>query len=165
MADWRLLSHPPVGCDRICCLPGRHGSQRSSKIRMRVNRSSRNEDRGRSRADALVQYASFSGAGWTGDVPSSYALSMGQRKLGRDVRTGWVKDPLHLYDKRYKLIAHCRRPHCEHKRDLPVSLLLRLFPRDTTIGEVANLLRCSKCGMRGARIRAEYVGPTRDERS
>ena len=79
--------------------------------------------------------------------------------MGRDVRIGWAKDPLRLYEKHYRLIAHCRRPYCEHHRDLPVSLLIRLFPPDTTIGEIAALLRCSQCGMRGARIRAEYVGP------
>jgi hypothetical protein len=84
---------------------------------------------------------------------------MGQRKMGRDVRIGWVKDPLRLYEKHYRLIAHCRRPYCEHHRDLPVSLLIRLFPP-----EIAALLRCSKCGMRGARIRAEYVGPVGDGR-
>jgi len=104
-------------------------------------------------------------AGWTAAALPSYAFTMGQRKLGRDVRIGWVKDPLHLYEKHYKLVAHCRKPYCEHKRDLPVTLLMRLFPRDTTIGEIAGLLRCSKCQTRGARIRAEYVGPTRDPRS
>ncbi len=89
---------------------------------------------------------------------------MGQRKMGRDVRIGWVRDPLRFYEKHYRLIAHCRRPHCDHQRDMPVSLLVRLFPRDTTIGEIADLLRCTKCGMRGARIRAEYVGPVGDGR-
>jgi hypothetical protein len=89
---------------------------------------------------------------------------MGQRKMGCDVRIGWAKDPLRLYEKHYRLIAHCRRPYCEHHRDLPVSLLIRLFPPDTTIGEIAALLRCSKCGMRGARIRAEYVSPVGDGR-
>ena len=84
--------------------------------------------------------------------------------MGRDVRIGWAKDPLRLYERHYRLIAHCRRPYCEPRRDLPVSLLVRLFPLDTTIGEIAALLRCSQCGMRGARIRAEYVGPTGDGR-
>ena len=84
---------------------------------------------------------------------------MGQRKMGRDVRIGWIQDPLRLYEKHYRLIAHCRRPYCEHKRELPVSLLVRLFPLETTLGEIAVLLRSSRCGMRGARIRAEYVGP------
>ena len=64
-------------------------------------------------------------------------------------------------------IAHCRRPHCEHQRDLPVSLLIRLFTLDTTIGEIAAVLRtlsCSRCGLRGGRIRAQYVGPVGDGR-
>lgn len=89
---------------------------------------------------------------------------MGQRKMGRDVRIGWVEDPLRLYEKHYRLIANCRRPYCEHKRELPVALLIRLFPLETRLGEIAGLLRCSKCGMRGARIRAEYVGPIGDGR-
>ncbi len=89
---------------------------------------------------------------------------MGQRKMGRDVRIGWVEDPLRLYEKDYRLIANCRRPYCEHKRELPVSLLARLFPPETRLGEIAALLRCSRCGMRGARIRAEYVGPIGDGR-
>jgi hypothetical protein len=89
---------------------------------------------------------------------------MGQRKMGRDVRIGWVQDPLRLYEKHYRLVAHCRRPYCEHRRELPVSLLMRLFPSDTTLGEISGLLRCSKCNMRGARIRAEYVGPVGDGR-
>jgi hypothetical protein len=46
-------------------------------------------------------------------------------------RIGWVQDPLQLYQKHYRLIANCRRPHCEHKRDLPVALLTRLFPLET----------------------------------
>jgi|SRR5581483_10331413 len=82
---------------------------------------------------------------------------MGQRKMGRDVRIGWVGDRLRVYEKDYRLIANWRRPYCEHKRDLRVSLLLRLFPSDTTIGEIAGLL-LGRCGMRGARIRAEFVG-------
>ena len=85
--------------------------------------------------------------------------------MGRDVRIGWVRDPLELYAKHYRLIAHCRRPECEHRRDIPVALLLRLFPKDTTIGEIAGLFRCTQCGLRGARIRAEYVGPLGDGRS
>lgn len=89
---------------------------------------------------------------------------MGQRKPGRDVRIGWVQDPLHLYQKHYRLVAYCRRPHCENRRELPVSLLIRLFSLDTTIGEISAQLRCSKCNMRGARIRAEYIGPVGDGR-
>src|SRR6185437_3940540 len=83
---------------------------------------------------------------------------MGQRKMGRDVRIGWIQDPLRLYEKHYRLIAHCRRPYCEHKRELPVSLLVRLFPPETTtLGEIAALLRCSRCGMRGARVFAQSM--------
>jgi hypothetical protein len=84
--------------------------------------------------------------------------------MGRDVRIGWVNDPLCLYEKHYRLIANCHRPYCEHKRQLPVSLFVRLFAPGTMLGEIAALLRCSRCGMRGARIRAEYVGPVGDGR-
>jgi len=76
---------------------------------------------------------------------------MGQRKMGRDVRIGWVEDPLRLYKRHYQVIANCLRPLCENKRDL--------LPKYAALGEIAALLRCSKCVMRGARIRAEYVGP------
>jgi len=104
--------------------------------------------------------------GWMDDPRfGPQAFAMGQRKMGRDVRIGWVRDPLALYAKHYRLIAHCRRPECEHRRDIPVALLLRLFPKDTTIGEIARLFRCTQCGLRGARIRAEYVGPVGDGRS
>jgi hypothetical protein len=89
---------------------------------------------------------------------------MGQRKLGRDVKRGWKDDPLYLYERYYRLIAHCRRPNCEHKKELPMSLLFRLFPRDMTIGEIAVLFTCTRCGLRGARISAEYVGPVGDGR-
>ena len=89
---------------------------------------------------------------------------MGQRKLGRDVRSGWRDDPLRAYLKHYKLIAHCRRPGCGHARDLPIGLLMRVFTLETTIGQMALRFRCSKCHMRGARIEAEYVGPSGYER-
>lgn len=40
-----------------------------------------------------------------GDCRASYAIPMRQRKLGRDVRIGWVKEPPHLYEKHYKRYA------------------------------------------------------------
>jgi hypothetical protein len=89
---------------------------------------------------------------------------MGSRNPGRDARRGWREDALGLYARDYKLIAHCRRSWCEHERELHIQLLLRLFPPQTTIGQVADRLRCHRCGMRGARIEARYVGPIGDGR-
>jgi hypothetical protein len=89
---------------------------------------------------------------------------MGNRRPERDARRGWQGDALGLYARHYKLIAHCRRPGCEHQRELHVQLLLRLFPPETTIGQMAERFRCHRCGMRGARIEAEYIGPVGDGR-
>jgi hypothetical protein len=82
----------------------------------------------------------------------------------RDVRLGWRDDPLKLYTRRYMLVAHCRRPGCEHERELPPILLLRAFSPDTTVGQMAARLRCYRCGMRGARVEARYIGPVGDGR-
>ena len=84
--------------------------------------------------------------------------------MGRDVLTGWRDDPLHLYEKHYKLTAECRRPDCAHSRDIPVAMLLRRFPREMTIGEVSAHFRCNRCGFRGARLRVNYIGPIGDGR-
>jgi len=86
------------------------------------------------------------------------------RRPERDVRLGWRDDPLELYTRHYKLIAHCRRPGCEHERELPVILLLRAFKPDITLGQMSARLRCHECGMRGARVEARYIGPVGDGR-
>jgi hypothetical protein len=84
--------------------------------------------------------------------------------MGRDVLIGSKDDPLRLYEKHYNFTATCGRPHCEHARDIPVAMLLRRFPRDSTIGEISLHFRCSRCGFRGARLRANYIGPIGDGR-
>ena len=91
---------------------------------------------------------------------------MGFRKprLGRDVRMGAPTDALELYTRYYKLFARCRRPYCEHRREIPVALLLKAFNPKMTLGEIGARFRCSKCGMRGARIESEFIGPTNDGR-
>jgi len=89
---------------------------------------------------------------------------MAFRRPERDVRLGWRDDPLELYARHYKLIAHCRRPGCEHERELPVILLLRAFKPDITLGQMSARLRCHECGMRGARVEARYIGPVGDGR-
>ncbi len=89
---------------------------------------------------------------------------MGFRRPERHVRRGWRDDPLGLYARDYKLIAHCRRPGCGHERELHVELLLRLFGLDITIGQMSARFRCYRCGMRGARIEARYIGPVGDGR-
>jgi len=77
---------------------------------------------------------------------------------------GSRSDALRLYAKHYKLFAKCRRPYCEHRRELHVPLLLMIFDPDTTLEEVGARFRCYKCNLRGARIESEYVGPTTDGR-
>ena len=77
---------------------------------------------------------------------------------------GSATDALQLYTRNYKLFARCRRPYCAHRRELHVELLLHLFKPETTLGEIGPRFRCHKCGMRGARIESEFVGPTGDGR-
>lgn len=91
---------------------------------------------------------------------------MGSRKPrpGIEIRTGHPHDPLRFYLGCYQLTACCRRPWCEHRRDLHIELLLRLFGADAQLGHIAGRLRCHRCGMRGARIEARYVGPLDDGR-
>jgi hypothetical protein len=89
---------------------------------------------------------------------------MGSRRPERHVRRGWRDDALSLYARDYKLIAFCRRPGCQHQRELHVYLLLRLFSPQMTIGQMADRFRCHRCGMRGARIEAQYIGPVGDGR-
>jgi hypothetical protein len=84
---------------------------------------------------------------------------MGNRRPERDARWACLPgDPLELYAKDYALNARCRR--CEHSRELHMALLLRVFGAEATIGQVGARLRCSQCGMRGARIEPKYRGPT-----
>lgn len=89
---------------------------------------------------------------------------MSFRRPERNVRLGWRDDPLKLYVRDYQLIAHCRRPGCEHERELPADLLLEIFTLETTIGQISIRFRCHRCGMRGARIEARYIGPVGDGR-
>jgi hypothetical protein len=84
---------------------------------------------------------------------------MGSRRPERDARWRCLPtDPLSLYAKDYALIARCRR--CEHARELHLALLLRVLGPQTTIEHVGARLRCSQCGLRGARIEPKYRGPT-----
>ncbi len=84
---------------------------------------------------------------------------MGNRRPERDAR--WIclpADPLQLYVKDYALIARCRR--CQHTCELHVALLLKTLGEKVTMEEVGARLRCSQCGVRGARIEPKYRGPT-----
>ncbi|HVW68515.1 MAG TPA: hypothetical protein VHB68_06040 [Steroidobacteraceae bacterium] len=87
---------------------------------------------------------------------------MSGRLPERNVRSGWRDDVLSRYACDYKLIAHCRRPGCHHERELHIALLLRLFAPQTPLGRMAARFRCHRCGMRGARVEARYIGPTGD---
>jgi hypothetical protein len=80
------------------------------------------------------------------------------------MRAGGPTDVLGLYAKDYALTAQCGRDACEHSRELHIALLLKLFGPDITLAQVAARLRCSRCGMRGARMEARYRGPTGDGR-
>ena len=91
-------------------------------------------------------------------------MGFGKPALGRDVRMGSPTDALKLYLRYYRLFARCRRPHCEHRRELHVELLRRLFDEESTLAEIGARFRCHRCGMRGARIESEFVGPTGDGR-
>jgi hypothetical protein len=87
---------------------------------------------------------------------------MGNRRPERDAR--WIclpEDPLELYAKDYALIARCRR--CQHSRELQVALLLRVFGAQERMERVGARLRCSHCGLRGARIEPKYRGPIRSD--
>ena len=87
---------------------------------------------------------------------------MGNRRPERDAR--WIclpTDPLELYAKDYGLIARCRG--CEHSRELHVALLLKVLGSKVTMESVGARLRCSQCGLRGARIEPKYRGPTRTD--
>lgn len=92
--------------------------------------------------------------------PARDAAIMGRRKprLGVEIRMGDPQDPLRLYASHYQLIACCRRPFCEHRRELHTELLIRLFGADALLGSIATRFRCHRCGMRGARIEARFIG-------
>jgi hypothetical protein len=66
-----------------------------------------------------------------------------------------------VYAKDYALIAWCRR--CQHSRELHVALLLKVLGTQITMERVGARLRCSYCGLRGARIEPKYRGPTRTD--
>lgn len=91
-------------------------------------------------------------------------MSFRRPRPGRDIRIASREDPLRLYADHYRLTACCRRPGCAHRRDLHIELLLRAFGREATLGSVGARLRCHRCGLRGARIEARYIGPTGDGR-
>jgi hypothetical protein len=78
----------------------------------------------------------------------------------------WARDTDRLgdYARDYVLEAHCRRPYCEHARVLHYALLLKAFGPDATLAQVRARFRCHKCGMRGSRIVARYLGPHGDGR-
>jgi len=80
------------------------------------------------------------------------------RRLGRPT------DPLRLFEWGFQLTARCRRAGCHHARELPVPLLIKAYGPDTTLEQIAAHMRCSQCGMRGARIVAKYVGRRGDGR-
>jgi hypothetical protein len=74
---------------------------------------------------------------------------------------------LRLYARHYKLHMTCRQPGCEHQREILYDHLVRLLgptAPDMTLEQIAARFRCDKCGLRGGRIKTEYVGPTTDGR-
>ncbi len=79
-------------------------------------------------------------------------------------RRGGPTDRLKLFVRDFQLFAICRRIGCEHRRELTISLLLRVFGPEATLGTIAARMRCSKCASRGPRIEARYVGRRGDGR-
>jgi len=79
-------------------------------------------------------------------------------------RRGRPTDPLRLFARDWTLVAHCRRPGCRHFRELTAGLLLKAYGPDATLAQVAERLRCSECGLHGARIEAKYIGRWGDGR-
>ncbi len=80
------------------------------------------------------------------------------RRLGRPT------DPLRLFEWGFELTARCGGAGCGHARELPVPLLIKAYGHDATLEHVAAHMRCSRCGLRGARIVAKYVGRRGDGR-
>ena len=91
-------------------------------------------------------------------------MSPRKPRLGIGIRTGNANDPLRDYLALYRLTARCRRPGCLHRRELHTELLLRVFGAEASLGSIAARLRCHRCGMRGARIEATYIGPVEELR-
>jgi hypothetical protein len=77
---------------------------------------------------------------------------------------GNESDPLLAYARDYELTACCRRPFCTHRRPLQIGLLFKAFGHQATIAQVAARMKCSKCGMHGARIEVRYIGRWGDRR-
>lgn len=67
-------------------------------------------------------------------------------------------ETLKLHAARQRLVAYCRRNGCTNRRDPHTELLVRAFGAHATLGSIAARLRCHRCGMRGARIEARYIG-------
>lgn len=80
-------------------------------------------------------------------------------RLGRDILMGIPSDPLRLYTVEYQLIAVCRRSGCDHRRELHIELLQRVFGGEATLAAIGARFRCHRCGMCGARIEVRYLGP------
>lgn len=85
---------------------------------------------------------------------------MGSRKPGRDMRWGSPTDALRLYARHYRIYVECRKPGCGNRRELLYAFLERLFEPDTALGMIADRFRCARCGLRGGRVKTEYIGPT-----
>jgi len=79
-------------------------------------------------------------------------------------RRGAASDPLKLFLRDWRLFAVCRRPGCEHRRELAMGLLMRAFGPDAKLGSVAARMRCSQCGSHAAGIAARYIGRRGDGR-
>src|SRR6185312_15367349 len=84
-----------------------------------------------SRAHGYIQYRGAAGAAWTVARVADHAR-MGYRhpRFGRDLHMGQPADPLQLYARHYRLTARCRRPGCNHTREIPPEWLLRIFGAD-----------------------------------
>jgi hypothetical protein len=102
--------------------------------------------------------------GWTWRVGSSSSFLMGAKNPERVRLWGSPHDLLSKYARGYTLVAYCQRLGCGHSRDLHTALLLRVFGKDATMGQVAAHLRCYRCQQRGPRIEARYHGPSGDPR-
>jgi hypothetical protein len=89
---------------------------------------------------------------------------MGGKNPERERVWGADEDPLIAYAENYTLQARCRRPFCEHRRELHFALLAKAFGPDAKLGVIGARMRCSKCGFRGARIEVRYVGRWGDGR-
>ncbi len=90
---------------------------------------------------------------------------MGSRNPSRNALHGLDQDTLRQYAKGdYTMAADCRRPFCNHTRPLHIPLLLKIFGPDATLGIVRTKFRCHRCGLRGAKLQANYIGQRGDGR-